>query len=244
MPDPEVFVDLYEVLQISPSADLETIQRVYRLLALRYHPDNKETGNPSEFELVLKAYRVLSDLETRASYDSEYYQRRKLRWKIFDQGGALTARETEKRQREGVLSLLYAKRLQEIQKPGMNLREMENLLDCAREYLEFSLWYLREKGLIQVGDNGRYSITALGVDTCNENDNGDSPPRRDRLLIAAREPVNDNAASSAAASPQPKAPSSKRRQPPSPDPDASHRAIPSKIAPPEAGYPEPARLKP
>ena len=73
MPDPEVSVDLYEVLQISPSADLETIQRVYRLLALRYHPDNKETGNPSEFELVLKAYRVLSDPETRASYDSEYY---------------------------------------------------------------------------------------------------------------------------------------------------------------------------
>ena len=128
MPASEVFVDLYEVLQISPSADLETIQRVYRLLALRYHPDNRETGNSKEFELVLKSYRILSDPETRASYDSEYYQRQKLRWKIFDQGGALTARETEQRQRDGVLSLLYAKRLQETHKPGMNLREMEKLL--------------------------------------------------------------------------------------------------------------------
>ena len=116
MPDSDAFVDLYEVLQISPSADLETIQRVYRLLALRYHPDNQETGNPNEFEFVLKAYRILSDPETRASYDSEYHQRQKLRWKIFDQGGALTARETEQRQREGVLSLLYAKRLQETYK--------------------------------------------------------------------------------------------------------------------------------
>ena len=104
MPDSEGFVDLYEVLQISPTADLETIQRVYRLLALRYHPDNKESGNAKEFELVLKSYRVLSDPETRVSYDSEYYHRQTLRWMIFDQGGALTARETEKRQREGVLS--------------------------------------------------------------------------------------------------------------------------------------------
>ena len=38
------FVDFHEVLQISPKADGETIQRVYRLLALRYHPDNRETG--------------------------------------------------------------------------------------------------------------------------------------------------------------------------------------------------------
>ena len=196
MPDSEVFVDLYEILQISPSADVETIQRVYRLLALRYHPDNKETGNPKEFELVLKGYRILSDPETRASYDSEYHQHQKLRWKIFDQGGALTARETEQRQREGVLSLLYAKRLQETHKPGMNLREMENLLACAREHLEFSLWYLREKGLIQVGDNGQYWITAPGVDTCNEKEA--APTREDRLLTAAKEPANGHAASSRA----------------------------------------------
>ena len=196
MPGSDVFVDLYEVLQISPSADLETIQRVYRLLALRHHPDNKETGNPREFELVLKAYRILSDPETRASYDSEYYQRQKLRWKIFDQGGALTASETEQRQREGVLSLLYTKRLQETHNPGMNLREMGDLLACAREHLEFSLWYLRGKGLIQVGDNGYYSITALGVDTCNETEV--SPAREDRLITAAKEPANGNAANSRA----------------------------------------------
>ena len=215
MPGSDVFVDLYEVLQISPSADLETIQRVYRLLALRYHPDNKETGNPNEFELVLKAYRVLSNPETRASYDSAYYQRQKLRWKIFDQGGALTARETEQRQREGVLSLLYAKRLQETHKPGMNLREMENLLACAREHLEFSLWYLREKGLIQMGDNGQYWITALGVDTCNETEA--SPTREDRLITAAKEPAKGNAANSRAPGAESKTPRSRPRQPRTPN---------------------------
>jgi len=35
--------DYYEFLQISPNAEGETIQRVYRFLATRLHPDNPET---------------------------------------------------------------------------------------------------------------------------------------------------------------------------------------------------------
>ena len=41
--------DYYELLQVSPTADPETIHRVYRLLAQRFHPDNSETGNASRF---------------------------------------------------------------------------------------------------------------------------------------------------------------------------------------------------
>ena len=78
------FVDHYEVLQISPNAQPETIQRVYRMLAQMYHPDNKDTGNPESFEPVLSAYRVLSDPEQRASYDVEHRATASLRWKIFD----------------------------------------------------------------------------------------------------------------------------------------------------------------
>ena len=40
-------LDYYDVLQVSPSAEPDTIHRVYRLLAQRFHPDNKETGNPA-----------------------------------------------------------------------------------------------------------------------------------------------------------------------------------------------------
>ena len=36
--------DYYETLQISPNADPDTIHRVYRLLAQRFHPDTQETG--------------------------------------------------------------------------------------------------------------------------------------------------------------------------------------------------------
>jgi len=50
-------------LQISPSAEPETVHRVYRLLAQRFHPDNKDSGNATRFRLVSEAYRVLSDPE-------------------------------------------------------------------------------------------------------------------------------------------------------------------------------------
>ena len=50
------FVDYYEILQISPNAQPETIQRVYRLLAQLYHPDNKDTGDQALFEQILQAF--------------------------------------------------------------------------------------------------------------------------------------------------------------------------------------------
>ena len=77
--------DLYELLQISPNADSDTIHRVYRLLAQRYHPDNQETADPEVFRKVLEAYQVLSDPEKRAGYDSQYKTYRERRWRIFDQ---------------------------------------------------------------------------------------------------------------------------------------------------------------
>ena len=62
-------LDYYELLQVSPTADIETIHRVYRLLAQRFHPDNQQTGNAGRFRQVSEAYNVLSNPEERARYD-------------------------------------------------------------------------------------------------------------------------------------------------------------------------------
>ena len=40
--DPTRFIDYYELLQVSPNADADTIQRVFRHLAKKYHPDHHE----------------------------------------------------------------------------------------------------------------------------------------------------------------------------------------------------------
>ncbi len=52
MPDAQPPVDYYETLQISPNADADTVQRVFRMLAQRFHPDNKETGNADRFRAL------------------------------------------------------------------------------------------------------------------------------------------------------------------------------------------------
>src|SRR4029453_15512974 len=79
------FEDCYEVLQLSPNADQDTIERVYRVLVKRYHPDNQETGNSDKFRKVMEAYRVLSDPEKRAAYDIDYDENRAVVLKIFDE---------------------------------------------------------------------------------------------------------------------------------------------------------------
>lgn len=166
----EAFVDYYELLQLSPKADTDTIHRVYRLLAQRYHPDNRDTGDAALFRDLLEAYRVLSDPEKRAAYDVRLVQARQLRWKIFDQSASAHNKETEQRKRAGILSLLYTQRLNQPQQPGMSIHDLEDLLGCPREHLEFSLWYLRETGNLTRTDNGRYAITVKGVDKAETED--------------------------------------------------------------------------
>lgn len=156
--------DLYELLQISPNADFDTIQRVYRLLAQRYHPDNSETADAETFRRVLNAYKILSDPEKRAAYDSGYKTVRERRWRIFDQEKAMRGVKGEKAKRDGIMGLLYTKRINEPASPAMDAREFEQLLGVPREHLEFSLWYLREQGYIARTDNGKFSITVKGVD--------------------------------------------------------------------------------
>ncbi|MCC7236985.1 MAG: DnaJ domain-containing protein [Bryobacterales bacterium] len=156
--------DLYEVLQISANAEMDTIHRVFRLLAQRFHPDNAESGDPEAFRKAYEAYKVLSDPEQRAAYDARLQRLQTKRWKIFERPQAASGVEAERRKRQGVLALLYVKRMQTPGSPGLSLPELEDLLGVPREHLEFSLWYLRENSLITRTDNGRTVITAKGVD--------------------------------------------------------------------------------
>ena len=173
--------DLYEVLQVSPTADFETIRRVYRVMAQRYHPDNQETGDEEAFKAVLHAYRVLSDPSRRSAYHAAHRPQSRLRRKVVDQRQAALAIEAEKSKRWGVLSLLYSKKMMGPGQPGMTIRQLEDLLDCPREKLEFSLWYLTESGLITRTDNARLAITVKGVDTA-EGGSGAGDQTRQQLL--------------------------------------------------------------
>jgi len=162
---PEEFgLDCYEVLQLSPNADTETIHRVYRLLAQRYHPDNPDTGNNEMFVRLVEAYSILSNSERRAQFDAHHREIKRLQWKIFDQSQTTVGVEAEKRKRRGILGLLHAKMLADPEQCLMSIFDFEELLGCPREHLEAALWYLRGKGFIERGDGGGFVITIAGFD--------------------------------------------------------------------------------
>lgn len=62
--------DFYQALGVSRTASQDEIQRAYRKLARKYHPDvNKDPGAEERFKAISEAYDVLSDPDTRARYD-------------------------------------------------------------------------------------------------------------------------------------------------------------------------------
>jgi len=161
---PNEDVDYYDVLQVSESAETETINRVYRLLAQRYHPDNQETGNEERFREMTEAYHVLSDPARRAGYDAIHSQRRQDRWKLVSAGATSENDfEMERVVRLTVLEALYTKRRMDPANPGFYLRELEKLIGRPREHLEFTIWFLAQKKLINT-DDARMYLTADGVE--------------------------------------------------------------------------------
>ena len=167
----------------------ETIQRVYRLLAQRYHPDNADTGNSELFVQLTEAFQTLSDPERRAAYDARHSSEKKLRWKIFDQAEVATGPDVEKRKRQGILALLYATTVKDPERASMTVHAFEDLLGCPREHLEAALWYLKGKGYVQRTDGGRYTLTVHGFEEAEERcvkqvrsrpENFPSPPSRIR----------------------------------------------------------------
>src|SRR5215510_4794333 len=119
------FRDYYEVLQLSPNADADTISRVYRILVKRYHPDNKDSANEQRFAEVLEAYRVLSDDEKRTAYDLLYEENRAALLKIFDEASGNSSFESDKRILDGILSLLYVARRRDPIKGTMGTIQIE-----------------------------------------------------------------------------------------------------------------------
>jgi curved DNA-binding protein CbpA len=167
---PDQITDYYDLLQVSPSAELETIHRVYRMLAQRFHPDNQETGNPSRFREISEAYRVLSDPEERARYDVQHQQHRHDRWRLVSTGGSADNDfELEEMVRLTVLEVLYTKRRMEPREPAIFALDLESMTGRPREHLEFTIWYLGQKKYVTRDDNSRLVITAEGVEYLESN---------------------------------------------------------------------------
>ena len=157
-------VNYYDLLQISPQAETETIERVYRLLAARYHPDNQETGDTERFRLIQEACEILRDPSKRKEYDREFQANAAKPLPIFLGKEFTDGIDAEAKIRIGVLCLLYSKRRANPDFAALSLLDMENIMAFPRERLLFALWYLRAKRYVLQDDRSSFIISAEGVD--------------------------------------------------------------------------------
>jgi len=157
-------VNYYDLLQINPHAEIETIERVYRILAGRYHPDNQATGDAEKFRVLSDAYQILRDPVKRAEYDKQFQVNPAGPLPIFLGKEFADGIDSEAKIRVGVLCLLYSKRRANPDFAALSLLDMENIMAFPRERLLFALWYLRAKRYVVQDDRSSFIISAEGVD--------------------------------------------------------------------------------
>ena len=161
------FSDYYEILEISPNANSETIERIFRYLAMRYHPDNQDTGDESRFSEIVEAHTTLKDPVKRAQYDVQHKNRSGFRTKLAEEANNAEGIERDVVIQDKLLSILYVQRRQNINDPGIGDFELERVLDSPRDHLDFHIWYLKAKGWVTRIENGTLAITVEGVDRVN-----------------------------------------------------------------------------
>ncbi len=69
----------YQILQVDQKASIEVIEKVYKTLAKKYHPDLQSEENKTNNEEILKdineAYETLSNPDKRQAYDEMLTQK-------------------------------------------------------------------------------------------------------------------------------------------------------------------------
>jgi curved DNA-binding protein CbpA len=192
--------DYYELLEISPQATPETIHRVYRYMAARYHPDVAGTGNLDKFTQLTSAYKVLSDPDGRAEYNAQRAMcQPTVRNPMSTSVDFMDQAEGDLNRRVAVLAILYYRRRMYPHKPEVSLNEIEQRMGFPRDYLDFTTWYLAKKKYITKADNSDFTLTIEGVDFIETQ--RASVPVLDKLLTTGSK-TDDNEAPSLRLAPE------------------------------------------
>jgi hypothetical protein len=77
--------------------------------------------------------------------------------------------QSERLLRLTILELLYARRRTDPQAPGIFYGDLESLIGCPQEHIEFALWYLAKRKYVDRSDGSQIAITADGCDHLESN---------------------------------------------------------------------------
>jgi hypothetical protein len=147
--------DHHELLRAGMAGDAERLDRVYRALVFRYHPDNRDSGDSEIFLRISETYRILS--VAKPCPEREIAKSEGTDWQTGLRG--------LKDKRIAVLGLLCQRRLSDYRNAFVSPAELESLTGMSPDEIGFILWYLREKGAVTGSDSTPdYSISARGLD--------------------------------------------------------------------------------
>ncbi len=149
----------YDVLEVSRNASQEAIEKMFRHLATKHHPD--AGGDAQTFNRLVEAFEVLRNDDNRSAYDAELISETQEISRLVEnskQAGPDAAIRHE------LLCLFYARRREQGSSPALGEVAIQKTLNQPEHVIEFHLWYFKEKGWIARWENGGYTITAEGVD--------------------------------------------------------------------------------
>ncbi len=181
-PGPPKELNYYELLQVDRDAHPTIIRYAYRFLAAMYHPDNSESGNAEKFRIITEAWRTLSDDGKRAAYDMSLGAKQSLAPAAGPTPGGSGATSDnfgkhslpkipktgisfdEVELRLAILQILLSQRKKKPLSGGATAKMIMDILDINDiPLVEFAFWYLREKGLVEMGERV-FMISVRGVD--------------------------------------------------------------------------------
>ncbi len=91
-----MFLDYYDILDISQLATVAELKSAYRTQAMKWHPDkNRGMDTTEKMKEINEAKLILTDKEARVRYDREY-----LRFKSFHQEKEKVKKSEEPRQQQ------------------------------------------------------------------------------------------------------------------------------------------------
>ena len=147
-----------DLMRAGLAGDTTAFERLYRRLSFRFHPDNRDTGDPEVFLQIREIHRILSAAKKSAPPPE-----------FAAIGEApVSAGQPSKQRRVDVLRMLYERKVEDCYSCGVPQSELQAGTGLPGNELQFILWYLREKGAVIAGDSQVYSISAAGVDLFDE----------------------------------------------------------------------------
>lgn len=157
------FVDYYDLLSISPTADSALVDQVFRHFAKLYHPDHSANPDPERFHAIVEAHTVLKNPTKRAEYDALYAAHKRAAPKVERDPDDAVGNDVVFQRK--LLQLLYDKRRTDSRgEPGIGEMHLLRMIGCSEKQLDFLIWYLKEKGLIRLTEHGLLTITVAGID--------------------------------------------------------------------------------